>query len=150
MRTMRLLAVALFLVVAVLSITTTAWRTVRISQSDRETYGDLTPEQRVSAAADAIPLRIDIFDFFRDRLRPDDRYYLQVAPSNFGNVDKETAVETFGRYYLLPAVLVEDPKDADVVLAWDENPNDLGLDYEPPFDRAGVQDVYVARVRRGG
>jgi hypothetical protein len=56
-------------------------------------------------------------------------------------------VATFGRFYLLPAVLVDDLLRATVVLSWDADPRALGLPYSR-IDEAGKQMIFVARIDR--
>ena len=140
-------AVALFLAVALFSVThayPTDWNGLH---EDRVHYEGLTPKEQAHAPGDHIPLSVDVFDFYRDRLRRGDRYFLQVQPGAFGNIDKPTAVATFGRFYLLPAVLVDDLLRATVVLSWDADPRALGLPYSR-IDEAGKQMIFVARIDR--
>jgi len=145
--TARAAAVALFLAVAIFSVLNTYRFSWAVMYSDRITYDNLTPVERVHAPGDRIPLRMDIFDWYRDHLQPGDRYFLQVKPGDLGSVDYPTAVRTFGRFYLLPAVLVDDPLHATVILSWDDDPHALGLPYTR-VDRAGRQLVWAARLDR--
>ena len=143
----RAAAVALFLAIAVFSVLNTYRFSWIVMRSDRITYDDLTPDGRVHAPGDNIPLRMDIFDWYRQHLRPGDRYFLQVKNRAFGTVDYKTAVETFGRFYLLPAVLVDDPLHATVILTWDADPHAIGLPYTR-VDQAGRQLIFAARLDR--
>ena len=143
----RAAAVALFIAVAVFSVLNTYRHTWAVMYSDRITYDGLSPEERVHAPGDNIPLRMDIFDWYRDRLRREDRYFLLVQEGTFGTVDYPTAVRTFGRFYLLPAVLVDDPLRATVILTWNEDPRSLGLPYTR-IDQAGRQLIFAARLDR--
>ena len=82
------------------------------------------------------------------RLRPKDTYYVIARPGAvFAGVDYPTAVRTFTRYALLPAVQVQDPKRADYVIGVGADPGTLGLTYsQVDWDR---QDgVAVAKVAR--
>ena len=59
-------------------------------------------------------------------------------------IDFPTGARTFARYYLLPAIVVDRPEDATVVVGIGRDPRELGLRYrseqrEDPF--------YVARIR---
>jgi len=143
----RAAAVALVLAVAVFSVLNTYRFSWAVMYSDRITYDNLTPVERVHAPGDRIPLRMDIFDWYRDHLQPDDRYFLQVRPGDLGSVDYPTAVRTFGRFYLLPAVLADDPLRATVILSWDDDPTALGLPYTR-IDQAGRQLIFAARLDR--
>lgn len=143
----RAVAVALFLAVALFSVLNTYRFSWVVMRSDRITYDNLSPAERVHAPGDRIPLRMDIFDWYRDHLRPGDRYFLQVRQGAFGSVDYPTAVRTFGRFYLLPATFVQDPLHATVILSWDDDPHALGLPYTR-VDRAGRQLVWAARLDR--
>jgi hypothetical protein len=69
--------------------------------------------------------------FFSARVRPGEGYYVQVPDGVFiPGVDYPTAVRTFARFELLPAVEVQDPREADVVLSIGADPGLLGLRYE--------------------
>ena len=143
----RAVAVGLFLALALFSVTNTYRYDWEVWREDRVAYEGLTPEERVHAPGDHIPLRMDVFDFYRDRLRPGDRYFFQVQAGTFGAVDKPTAVTTFGRFYLLPAVFVDDALRATVILSWDTDPRALGLPYTR-LDEAGRQIIFVASIDR--
>ena len=139
--------VALFVAVSLFSVTN-AFRTDWLGLSeDRHAYEGLSPKDQAHAPGDHIPLPVDVFDFYRDRLHRGDRYFLQVQPGAFGNVDKPTAVSTFARFYLLPAVLVDDLLRATVVLSWDADPRALGLPYRR-IQQAGRQLIFVSRIDR--
>jgi hypothetical protein len=143
----RFAAVALFLAIVLFSVTNafpTDWLGL---QQDRRGYEGLSRQDQAHAPGDHIPLPVDVFDFYRDRLHRGDRYFLQVQPGAFGNVDKPTAVATFARFYLLPGVLVDDLLRATVVLSWDADPRALGLPYRR-IEQAGRQLIFVARIDR--
>lgn len=59
-------------------------------------------------------------------------------------VDFPTGARTFARYYLLPAIVVERPGDASVVVGVGRDPRELGLEYTSTLRDDGF---YVARVR---
>jgi hypothetical protein len=94
-------------------------------------------------------LPVSVFDYFRDHLRSSDRVYVQVGgpPQGafFQGVSREEALREFARFYLLPAVVVGDPKHADVVLSIGADPRSLGLAYSGVVKYPGGR-YYVARV----
>jgi hypothetical protein len=106
----------------------------------------LSANERVHAPIDALPLPSNVFDFYRDRLRRGDRYYLQVLPSGFGPfADLPTVVATVARFYLLPAVQVATLEEANVVLSWEADPGLLGIRFAEQH-RAGLQLFFVSRI----
>jgi hypothetical protein len=106
----------------------------------------LSSSGRARAPIDALPLPSNVFDFYRDRLRRGDRYYLQVLESGFGPfADLPTAVATVGRFYLLPAVQVATLAEANVVLSWEADPGLLGVRFSEQH-RAGLQLFFVSRI----
>ena len=108
----------------------------------------LSSSERAHGPIDALPLPSNVFDYYRDRLRRGDRYYLQVLESGFGPfADLPTAVATVGRFYLLPAVQVGTLAEANVVLSWEADPGLLGVRFSEQ-DRAGLQLFFVARIAR--
>ena len=116
----------------------------------RETRGaweHRSAAERERAYGAAVPLDMEIFDFYRRFLRPGDRYYLQVLNGPFSTfADKRMMVTKVGNLYLLPAVQVQDAGDADVVLSWERDPAELGLQYADQV-RAGQQLIFASRVR---
>jgi hypothetical protein len=108
----------------------------------------LGEQARVHAPGDALPLPMDRFDHYRSWLRKGDRYWLDVNPSGFGRyLDLPHAVAALARFYLLPAVQVDDLADATVVLSWDRDPAQLGLRFSESH-REGLQLVFVSRIAR--
>lgn len=119
---------------------------LRILDSERSRFGALTTLEREQAFGSLIPTRMDVFDFYRRGLRPDDRFYLQVANEAFGEfADKRTVVRSVARYYLAPAIEVARPQDATVILSYDSDPGLLPLEYSEQI-RAGLQLFFVSRV----
>ena len=108
----------------------------------------LTEEERARAPLTAIPLNPDVFEFWRAFLRPGDRVYFHVLESGFSSfVDLPTVVAAAGRFWLLPAVQVEDVADANVVVSWERDPAELGLRFAEQH-RAGQQLFFVSRIAR--
>lgn len=93
---------------------------------------ELTPVDRVEAAGYKHFLPVEGFNFFRSHVRRGDRYLL-LAPEgqSFPGVDRPAAARTFARYYLLPAVLVDDPRDATLVFSLGPDPAAAGLPLGP-------------------
>jgi hypothetical protein len=142
---LRVTAAALFAVVALVSVLEFYVPTWNFMYSERITWDDVPALERARAPARELGLPPDLFEFYRDRLRRGDRYYFHVIQEPYGTADLPTTVKAYGRYFFLPAILVDDPQEATVVLGWRLNPNDLGLPYES-FEQAGDQPHYVARV----
>jgi hypothetical protein len=144
----RLAAVAAFLVLATVSTGDTIGQTWDFLSSQRESYAELT-----SAEPNIVPefqslLPVDAVNFFSSRMRRGDRFYVLAADGPFiAGVDYPTAVRTFARFQLLPAIAVRDPHDADIVLAIGADPADLGLAYLR-VEQSPDRRYTVARVRR--
>ena len=119
---------------------------VRNLNAAAEQFDGLTRLEREQWFGTAIPTRMDVFDFYGRLVRTDDRFYVQVTNSAFGNADKATVVRSVARYYLAPAIEVERPEDATVVLSYDADPAALGLRYSSQT-RAGLQLIFVSRIR---
>jgi hypothetical protein len=137
---------------AVLLLAVTAARelpvAIRNMQDERARYVGLSAAERERAYGERIPLRMDVFDFYRSYLRPGDHYWVQVAATPFSAfADKATVVRSVGRMALLPAVEVERREDADVILSWDSDPGLLPFRYSEQH-RAGAQLLFVSRVLR--
>ena len=147
----RLALVALFVALALASVVRTLPRTWDWLSAQRTTFAGLSPAARAQAPGLRAALPVEAFDFFRAHLRRRDRFYVQVggAPQQefFRGVSRETAFRTFGRFYLLPSVLVDDPHAADVILSVGADPQRLGVALAP-VTRSPNGDYSVARVRR--
>jgi hypothetical protein len=86
--------------------------------------------------------------FAQKRVHPRDRYYVLAAQGSlFAGVSYPTAVRTFARYALLPAVQVQDPHTADYVIGAGVDPGTLGLKYAK-VDWIGQTGVAFAKVAR--
>ncbi len=111
-------------------------------------FEPLSTRERAQEAGTAQFLPVDAFDFFRAKLREGDRYYLAVTHGHFvTGVDRATAARIFGRFYLLPAIQVDVPEQADVVLTVGVDPHSLGLTLGPVAKFADG-NYFEARVRR--
>jgi hypothetical protein len=87
--------------------------------------------------------------FVHGRVHAKERYFLlpRAGSAPFAGVDYGTAVRTFARYALLPAVQVQDVHSADVIVGVGADPKRLGLTYaKVDWDPTGA--VVVARVKR--
>lgn len=143
-----LLAAAAACVLAVASTATSfaeSWDRLR---ADRERDEALTEQERAQAPIAAIPLTVEVFEYYRAFLRPGDRVYFHVLESGFSSfVDLPAVVAAAGRFWLLPAVQVEDVEDATVVVSWERDPAELGLRFSEQH-RAGQQLLFVSRIAR--
>jgi hypothetical protein len=122
-------------------------RSLRILDAEEQRFAGLTRAEREQTFGTAIPTRMDVFDFYRRLLRRDDRFYVQVINEGFGTADKATVIRSVARYYLAPAVEVDRPEDATVVLSYDADPGTLPLKYSKQT-RAGLQLLFVSRVAK--
>ena len=127
-RVARLGAVALFLALAAFSIGRTYAETWDFLSDQRDSYADLTNAEPNIVPEFQTLLPVAAVNFFSSRMRRGDRFYVHAAEGSFiAGVDYPTAVRTFARFQLLPAVLVRDPAEADVVLAIGADPAQLAL-----------------------
>lgn len=117
--------------------------TVDQLEAAERTYSALDADGRRFAGA---PVDLRPVTFFAGQVRAGDRYLLRIHPS----VDAGTgdALSQYLRYQLLPAVQVDTPDQASVVLLFGSPTSEL-----PPLRYEGVTQyrdwlVYAARVRR--
>ena len=111
-------------------------------------FAGLSASERAQEPGTAQLLPVDAFDFFRSKLGDGDRYYLAVTQGGFSaGVDRAQAGRIFGRFYLLPAIQVESPQDADTVLTVGIDPRTLGVPLEDVVKFEGG-NYFAARVRR--
>ena len=81
------------------------------------------------------------------KLHDGDRYYIAAKRGGFETgVDRATASRIFARYYLLPAIQVDAPGDADIVFTVGVDPKSLGVPLARVQKFAGG-NYYAARVR---
>jgi hypothetical protein len=110
-------------------------------------FAPLSARERAQEPGTAQLLPVDAFDFFRSKLRDGDRFYIAAKRGGFQTgVDRATASRIFARYYLLPAVQVDAPEDADIVFTVGVSPKSLGV----PLGRVqkfSGGNYYAARVR---
>jgi len=104
----------------------------------------LGPADRVQAPGFNNRLPVGGFDFFRANVRRGDRVYvLARGGTTVRGVDFPTGARTFARYYLLPAIVVDRPEDATVVVGIGRDPKKLGLKYKSELKQ---DPFYVARI----
>ena len=140
-------AVVVFLGLALASTAKDFGGTWSFLSDQHRSYADLTRDEPNVVPEFQTLIPVAAADFFFKNMRRDDRYYLQVQPGTFfTGVDLPTAVRTFGRFYLLPAVAVTDPRKATVVLSVGADPTKLGLRYQGVATAEGGR-YHVARVR---
>jgi hypothetical protein len=116
------------------------------TNEQHDAFSGLSSPQNVFKYQELLPA--EAVAFARARLRPRERYF--VLPRNgalFAGVNYPTAVRTFARYALLPAVQVQSPAQADVVVGVGADPRTLGLGYAK-VERDPRGTVVVARVAR--
>jgi hypothetical protein len=86
--------------------------------------------------------------FVQAKLAPRDTYFVLAREGTlFAGVDYPTAVRTFARYALLPAVQVQDPAAADYVIGVGADPGTLKVKYSK-VDWDQQDGVAVAKVAR--
>jgi len=123
-----------------------SWRLMR---NEHARFAGYTAKQREQAYGTLLPLRMDIFDFWRAWLRPGDHYWIQIPQEAFSsNADKRLVVRSVAHLYLLPALETRRLADATVVLSWDADPGLLHLRFSEQ-ERAGLQVIFVSRIDRG-
>jgi hypothetical protein len=136
------LCAAIALVSAALTLPDT-WSWLSEQRSDSETLSEV---DRFQAAGFANRLPVGGFDFFRTHVKRGDRVYVHARTgTSVRGVDFPTAARTFARYYLLPAVVVDDFRDATVVVTVARDPRELGLEYASVLEQDGGTFT-VARV----
>lgn len=118
------------------------WRWLSDQRGDLERLG---PADRIQAPGFNNRLPVGGFDFFRANVRRGDTVFVIARPgTTVRGVDFPTGSRTFARYYLLPAIVVERPEDATVVVGVGRDPAELGLEYRTELREDAF---YLARVR---
>jgi hypothetical protein len=114
----------------------------------RAQFADFSATERAQEPGVAQLLPVDAFDFFRSHLRKGDRYLVEAQPKSFQTgVDAAQATRIFSRYYLLPAIQVDDPARADFVITVGVDPHTAGVPLARVWKFAGGQ-YYVGAVRK--
>jgi hypothetical protein len=151
-RVMRLLALVGTVVTAALlavSIAKDIPHSWSVMRSEHNRFAGYTRLQRDESFGNQLPLPMDIFQWYRVYLKPGDRYFIQVQNGGFGRfIDKETAVRTVARLYLLPAIEATDLGHANVVLSFDSDPAQLHLRFVSQV-RLNQELNFVSRIARG-
>ena len=116
------------------------------ASNQRSSFEGLASPELVFKYQQILPA--EAVSFAQARLHPKDTYYvLAHGGSLFAGVDYPTAVRTFARYALLPAVQVLDPRAADFIIGVGADPGKLGLKYSKvEWDPNG--GFVVAKVAR--
>jgi hypothetical protein len=115
--------------------------------SQHAEFAHLSPAERRQEPGTAQLLPVEAFDFFRSKLRDGDHYYIAAKRGGFETgVDRATASRIFARYYLLPAIQVDAPDEADVVFTVGVDPKSLGVRLGR-VQKFGGGNYYAARVR---
>jgi hypothetical protein len=119
------------------------------ASDQRDSFTGLSSPELVFKYQQLLPEEAVLFVFAHGRLHSKERYYVLVRSGTapFAGVNYPTAVRTFARYALLPAVQVQDPHAADVIVGVGADPKQLGLHYSK-VDWDPNRTVVVARVAR--
>jgi hypothetical protein len=133
-------------VVALASAWHTGGHMWRRLTDDHRTYAAYSSDERKHAFVNAIPLPSNVFDWYRLYVGRGDRIYFQVPDQAFGSVSLPVIVGDAGRFFLLPAVGVNDPKRATVVVSYTDDPGLLRLHYVTQ-QRLNLQPFFVTRLK---
>ncbi len=110
-------------------------------------FAGLSAQERAEEPGTAQLLPVDAFEYFRERVHRGDRYFLAVEPGSFATgVSREQAGRIFARYFLLPAVQVDAPAKASIVLTVGIDPKSLGVPLGT-IDKFTGGNYFVAHVR---
>ena len=147
LRTVRLALAGLLAATALASTLRSYPESWRFLHREHAQFSGYTPQDRLEAAAYANGIPIDAFNFFRAHLHRGDLYFVGApASASFApGVDRSASLQTFGRYYLLPAIAVATPAQAAVVLSVGTDPKALGLPLAEVV-QDGSNPFWVARV----
>jgi hypothetical protein len=107
---------------------------------DHAAFTAYSPADRIHAPASSVQVDGQIFDWYAQHLARGDRFYVQVDAQH-----DPGWVRMLAGYYLLPAVEVESPDQATVVISYFTNPNTLGIHFVTQTE-AGLQPIYVSRI----
>jgi hypothetical protein len=136
----------------VLALGWSVWKDVphswRLMRSQHDAYSGYTQAQRDRAFGTAVPMPMEIIDYWRSGLRRGDRYWVQMPPLPFSTMaDKRYVARSIAHVYLLPAIETRDLSHATVVLSWEADPGLLHLKFSEQ-QRAGLQLIFVSRIAR--
>lgn len=139
--------------VGVLTVGALAWSVARdvphtldTLRSQHAGWSDATRHDRDVAFGNAIPIDMSVLDYWRNWLRPGDRYWIQMPYEPFSSFgDKRALVQSVARLYLLPAVETPRLANADVVLSWNADPGLLHRRFSAQ-ERAGLQLIFYSRI----
>jgi len=147
LRTVRIVLAGLLAATALASSLKTYPESWRFLSREHAQFAGYTAQDRLEAPAYANGIPIDAFNFFRSHLRRGDRYYVDAprTASFTPGVDRSAVLQTFGRYYLLPAIAVTTPAQATVVLSVGEDPKTLGIPFVEVV-QDGSNPFWIARV----
>ena len=147
LRTVRLALAGLLAATALASTLKSYPESWRFLHREHAQFSGYTAQDRLEAAAYANGIPIDAFNFFRAHLRRGDLYFVSAAASaSFDpGVDRSASLQTFGRYYLLPAIAVAMPAQASVILSVGQDPKALGIPFAEVV-RDGSNPFWFARV----
>ena len=112
------------------------WQRIK---GDREVFSGLSATARLQAPATALQIYGYTFDWYAAHLARGDRFYLQIDAEHDPGTVRELA-----SYYLLPAVEVQTPTQATVILSYYTDPSALGLHFITQ-SQAGAQPIFVSR-----
>jgi hypothetical protein len=114
--------------------------------TERLAYRGMTPFDRENAAAGGLA-DTRVLDFWAERVHRGDRYFLNVPPSTKTQPQWFALLSQITGYYLVPAVRVNEPQRANVVLSWGRAPARAGLSLRSSVKLSGI-DASVSRVAR--
>jgi hypothetical protein len=141
----RIAAVVLFLVIAAQSTVHTwsaTWNALRIEAATRRAVPAAPGLESAAVQALVDPATMD---FFSQHLRPGDRYVFQLGPGkSIDSVASESLIE-ISSTALLPAIRVQDIRQATVLLSYQADPAGLHLD-RPSLQEPGKAN-YITRLR---
>jgi hypothetical protein len=153
MAVVRLVVTLVAVAVAVGALAYSVWegapQTWRALDAEYRRFEPLPRVEREQAFVTLLPMPVDVFAWYREQLRPGDRYYVHGAPGGYSRTATlREVVRNVGRLYFVPAVEVDRVEDADAIVSWGADPAELGLTYCHQV-RAGLQPYFVSRVRCG-
>jgi len=132
----------LLLATVVASIVRSLPTTTRELVTQRQVFARLPATVRAGWPP-AMPFSPTVIAFYKQHLRPGDRFYVQAPKSGkLGN--QRASLMLAAGFALLPHLMVSRPDQADVVLSFKANPRTLGLFYTS-VDKL-VDGISVARV----